>query len=78
VSLADGSVAIAAVADLMMAISRSQAALLDTLNRLSSRIRSEVEMARRVRDALLTAARAFRGGEHFDDYVTLVVAQQEA
>ncbi|MGE0156560.1 MAG: PP2C family protein-serine/threonine phosphatase [Geobacter sp.] len=53
VSLADGSVAIATVADLMMAISRSQAALLETLESLSSRIRSEVEMARQVQAALL-------------------------
>jgi len=37
----------------MMAISRSQAALLETLESLSSRIRSEVEMARQVQAALL-------------------------
>lgn len=53
VSVSEGTVAIAAVADLMMAISRSQAALLDALDRLSSRIRSEVEMARQVQAALL-------------------------
>jgi serine phosphatase RsbU (regulator of sigma subunit) len=53
VTLADGSVAIVAVADLMMAISRSQADLLDTLDRLSRRIRNEVEMARQVQAALL-------------------------
>lgn len=52
-SLADGSVAIAAVADLMMAISRSQAALLEALDNLNSRIRSEVDMARQVQAALL-------------------------
>jgi len=62
VSLADGSVAIAAVADLMMAISRSQAALLDTLERLSSRIRSEVEMARQVQAALLPATPLVHAG----------------
>lgn len=62
VSLADGSVAIAAVADLMMAISRSQAALLDTLDRLSSRIRSEVEMARQVQTALLPATPLVHAG----------------
>lgn len=62
VSLADGSVAIAAVADLMMAISRSQALLLDTLDRLSSRIRSEVEMARQVQAALLPATPLVHAG----------------
>jgi len=62
VSLADGSVAIAAVADLMMAISRSQAALLDTLDRLSRRIRSEVEMARQVQAALLPATPLVHAG----------------
>lgn len=53
VSLADNSVAIVAAADLMMAISHCQAALLETLDNLSSRIRSEVEMARQVQAALL-------------------------
>jgi len=62
VSLADGSVAIAAVGDLMMAISRSQAVLLETLNNLSSRIRSEVEMARQVQAALLPATPLVHAG----------------
>lgn len=62
VALADGSVAIAAVADLMMAISRSQAALLATLDSLSSRIRSEVEMARQVQAALLPATPLWHAG----------------
>lgn len=44
---------IVAVADLMMAISRSQADLLNTLEQLSRRICNEVEMARQVQADLL-------------------------
>ncbi len=44
---------VVAVADLMMAISQSQAGLLDTLQRLGQRIRDEVELARQVQTALL-------------------------
>ncbi|MGB4599685.1 MAG: SpoIIE family protein phosphatase [Trichlorobacter sp.] len=44
---------IVAVADLMMAISRSQSELLNTLEQLSRRICNEVEMARRVQADLL-------------------------
>ncbi len=62
VSLTDGTVAIAVVADLMMAISRSQADLLETLERLSSRIRNEVEMARQVQTALLPATPLHHAG----------------
>lgn len=46
-------IGIVAVADLMMTISRMQASLLETLEQLSSRIRSEVEMARRIQHDLL-------------------------
>lgn len=46
-------VGIVAVADLMMVISRIQTDLLDTLEQLSSRIRNEVEMARRIQVDLL-------------------------
>ncbi len=41
------------VADLMVTISRIQAGLLETLENLSSRIRNEVEMARRIQADLL-------------------------
>ncbi len=46
-------IGIVAVADLMMTISRMQAGLLETLEQLSRRIRSEVEMARRIQNDLL-------------------------
>lgn len=55
-------VGIGAVADLMMAISQSQAGLLATLERLSRRIRDEVEMARRVQADLLPATPLHHAG----------------
>ena len=53
VELSSGCPGIVAVADLMMAISRSQADLLEALDSLSRRIRNEVEMARQVQADLL-------------------------
>ncbi|ABB31706.1 protein serine/threonine phosphatase [Geobacter metallireducens RCH3] len=46
-------IGIASVAELMMSISRTQAALLQTLNRLTARIRAEVDNARSIQQDLL-------------------------
>lgn len=46
-------IGIASVAELMMSISRTQAELLQTLNRLTARIRAEVENARNIQQDLL-------------------------
>lgn len=50
---AERCVGIVAVADLMMTISRIQTGLLETLEQLTQRIRTEVEMARRIQADLL-------------------------
>jgi len=53
VVLAETCVGIVPVAELLMAISKSQARLLDTLETLSARIREEVEKARQIQRDLL-------------------------
>lgn len=53
---------IVSVADLMMKHAESQARLLDALNRLSERIRTEVEKASRIQQALLPPADYEGGG----------------
>ncbi|BCS55937.1 PP2C family protein-serine/threonine phosphatase [Geobacter sp. SVR] len=49
----DRYIGVVHVAEMIMSISRAQAALLDTLELLSARIRSEVEQARQVQQRLL-------------------------
>lgn len=55
-------VGIVTVADLMLTISHMQASLLDTLEKLSHRIRNEVEMARRIQADLLPVTPIRQGG----------------
>ncbi len=61
--LIDGyCVGIVHVAELMMAISKAQAVLLDTLELLSARIREEVDKARRIQQELLPPSAFSHGG----------------